>query len=219
MIKSEEIKVKSFIFIKNIFLVFVAQLLFTTLAWADIALSFTEDLAWTWPAATIGWEFSIAEPIPVYSLGVWDEGHDGLSDDHIVGIWSIPDGTLLTSTTVTSGDTLVNGFRYASISAITLPAGSYVIGAYMPTGADRGAADAIYSTTAPVVYERNLYLYDQGFVLPTDEWVGYDGGNFGPNFEHTEKAIIVTEVPTMSIWGLAFLIGLLGFLGYRRRVR
>ena len=190
-------------------IVLLTLFLISAHAWAQQpALSFSGGGVWNWPAATIGWEFSIPSPVTVTALGVWDENGDGLSDTHQVGIWTSPGGTLVVSTTVTSADSLTDGFRYASITPTVLAAGSYVVGSYMPTSDDRGAADASFSTVTPVTYVQNLYLYDAGFTMPTTVWVGYDGGNFGANF------IIGQQVPTTPEWGIVVLAVLLAGLGF-----
>ena len=83
---------------------------------------------------TLGWEFAADMPITVTSLGVWDDGNDGLRDAHAVGIWtSNASQTLLVSTTVPSGTSAPSdaGYRYVDLTQpITLAAGSYVIGAF-----------------------------------------------------------------------------------------
>lgn len=180
-----------------------------------IALSFSGGSNWEWSEATIGWEFTVSAPINVTSLGVWDENGNGLTDDHQVGIWLSSGGAPLVSTTVTSANPLTNGFRYQSITPFTLQPGTYVIGSYMPTGNDRGASEASYATQSPITYTRILFLYDSGFTIPTEEWVGYDGGNFGPNFQF----VSATGVPTLNEWGMIIFIILagLGAVYYMRR--
>ena len=95
---------------------------------------------------TIGYEFTVGTaPITLNALGVEDDNAsgsgygDGLSNTHVVGIWSSA-GTLLYSATVSSGTSapLVNDFRYALLnSAVTLNANtSYYIGTYFASGGD-----------------------------------------------------------------------------------
>ncbi|MDA8433235.1 MAG: IPTL-CTERM sorting domain-containing protein [Nitrospiraceae bacterium] len=186
----------------------MAQFLVAASAWADTtALSFSGGSGSTWDLATIGWEFTITSPINVTSLGVWDENGDGLTDSHQVGIWLSTGGSPLVTATVTTTDPLSNGFRYKSISPFTLQPGTYVIGSYMPSGADLGSSGATFSTQAPVAYTRNLFLYDSGFTIPTDEWVGFDGGNFGPNFQFNTGV----TVPTLNEWGMIIFMIFAGF--------
>ena len=186
----------------TLLLAIIVQFVLVGLAQADtIALSFSGGGTWTWTEATIGWEFTVSQPINVTSLGVWQSG-DSLADEHQVGIWLSAGGSPLVSTTVTSANPLINGFRYRAISPFTLQPGTYVIGCYMPTFADLGAADASYSTNFPVTYTKNLFLYDSGFTIPTTEWVDFDGGNFGPNFQFVSAP---AAIPTLSEWGMIFM--------------
>jgi hypothetical protein len=197
----------------------IAQVMIVGSAQADtIALSFSGGGTWTWSGATIGWEFTVSDPITVTSLGVWDQSGNGLADDHQVGIWLSTGGSPLVSTTVTSANPLTNGFRYQSISPFTLQPGTYVIGSYMPTSSDLGAAAASYATNSPITYTKNLFLYDSGFTIPTEEWVGFDGGNFGPNFQFTTSA---TTIPTLNEWGMIIFMVFagLGAVYYLRRQR
>jgi hypothetical protein len=86
-----------------------------------------------------GYAFEVNNPIQVTDLGVFDENGDGLANDHSVGIWD-NNISLLTSATVTTSDPLVDGFRYAAITPITLAANTfYYIGAsdLNGTGEDR----------------------------------------------------------------------------------
>ena len=200
---------------------FLAQITLVASAQADtIALSFSGGGTWTWSGATIGWEFTVSEPINVTSLGVWDESGNGFTDDHQVGIWLSSGGAPLVSTTVTSANQLTNGFRYQAIAPFTLQPGTYVIGSYMPTGSDLGASDASYATQSPITYTRNLYLYNAGFTIPNVEWVGYDGGNFGPNFQFL-PATTKTAIPSLNEWGIIIFMILagIGSAVYLRRQR
>ena len=169
-------------------------------ATGNAALSFTGNETWTWSGATIGWEFSISQTLNITALGIFDENNDGLATSHQVGIWNLS-GTLLVSTTVLSGTSsvLLDRFRYESAN-YTLAAGTYVVGAYMPDGQDKGAAHSSYTTHALVTYNRNLYLYSAGFVKPTQHWTNYDGGNFGANFQFNTGS--VPEVSTFLLLGL-----------------
>lgn len=184
--------------------VIVMLILIPSAGWADeSALSFSGGGVWVWPGATIGWEFTISASITVTALGVWDENGDGLGEDHQVGIWASTGGVPLVSTTVTTTDPLIDGFRYNTITDYQLEPGTYVVGAYMPTGSDGGAADADYSTISPVTYTRNLYLYGAGFTIPTDVWEGFDGGNFGGNFRF--RSTQSQPIPTLSEWGMIIM--------------
>lgn len=190
------------------------QFPFATSSFATTALTFPSapTNSWTWGAATIGWQFTTSADLNIDSLGVWDQDGDGLTDSHDIGIWTLG-GTLLTSGTVSSGsgNLLEDGFRWVNIPSYSLPAGTYVVGAYMPTSADEGAALASYTTASEVTYVQNLFLYGSGFTLPTEYWDGYDGGNFGANFKYNSNPVVTVPnaIPTLSQWGMIILSSLL----------
>ena len=172
---------------------------------STMALGFPDEptQAWFWPGATIGWEFTTSTDISLDSLGVWDELGDGLAEEHAVGIWGL-DGTLLTSAIVGSGtsSTLESSFRWVDIPSFSLDAGSYVVGAYFSDNLDRGAARSSYTTANEITFNQNLFLYNNGFTLPTSHWQDYDGGNFGANFKFTSS---VPEPSALFLFGLGFI--------------
>ncbi|WDE00802.1 PEP-CTERM sorting domain-containing protein [Thalassomonas actiniarum] len=173
---------------------------------STMALGFPDEPtdAWIWPGATIGWEFTTSSDIQVDSLGVWDEFGDGLAEEHAVGIWGL-DGTLLTSAIVGSGTsaTLDSSFRWVDIPSFSLDAGSYVVGAYFSDNSDRGAARSSYTTASEITFNQNLFLYNNGFTLPTEHWNNFDGGNFGANFKFSSAA--VPEPSALLLFGLGFI--------------
>lgn len=177
-----------------------------------IALEFTTEPTddWHWSGATIGWQFSTSTDLNIESLGIWDKGGDGLSDSHQIGLWKL-DGTLLVSTVVSNGtgNTLESSFRWSDITSYFLSSGSYIVGAYMPTTDDRGAAKSSYNTANEITFNQNLFLYSNGFTKPTEHWSGHDGGNFGANFKYSIAT--VPEPSTLAI----FVLGVIG-LAYRR---
>jgi len=198
--------------------VLVASALFSSgaFAQAETALSFTGGSSYTWPGASIGWEFSISQPTTVTALGYYDYGSDGFGEDHLVGIFPAGSNTVLVSTTVTSGDPLQDGFRYASISPFVLQPGNYVVVGRSPTSADLGISFATQQTAPQINYVQEWYLYSGSFELPTDSWDA-DGGNFGPNFQFSGGEY--RSVPVMSRLASAALVLVLlgiGFVGLRR---
>jgi len=160
--------------------------------------------AWVWPGATIGWEFTTTAVLNIESLGVWDELGDGLAEEHAVGIWKL-DGTLLASTIISDGTSslLENSFRWTDIPIFSLEAGSYVVAAYYSDSSDRGAALTSYTTSSEVTFNRNLFLYNNGFTLPTEHWQNFDGGNFGANFKYSTTSI--PEPYSLSLFALGVM--------------
>jgi hypothetical protein len=111
---------------------------------------------------TYGWTFQANSDVVVTQLGLWDYFSNGLFHSHPVGLWSSSQ-QLLASATVPAGTdgTLVNDFRYAPITPLTLSAGqSYYLGAlYTPTEMDwfyLGELDG----------PRNIFNLDPAFSSP-----------------------------------------------------
>lgn len=161
---------------------------------------------------TWGWSFSLANPVTVTDLGVWDgnnttrlgPGGDGLLEAHSITIWTTA-GVQVAQATVPIGTAgvLLNDFRYISLlSPTSLPAGNYVIGAYSQNSADSFALLTSGMTTAPGV----TYIADRqqsGIGMPiTSSGVN---GFFGPNFRFTSA--VPDEAPTWMLL-LAAMSGL-----------
>jgi hypothetical protein len=171
---------------------------------ATIALSFTGGSAAS-PVAdtTFGWAFTLSSPVTLTDLGLWDQNGDGLSESHLVTVWTST-GTQEAQGTVPSGTgaTLTNGFRYISIIPILLPAGSYTIGAfYSANGGDGLAFSASTITTAPgVTYDGSRS--GLGFAFPPGDVIILTNSYFGPNFQFTAP----TSTPDSgSTWALLML--------------
>src|ERR1039457_2908659 len=82
---------------------------------------------------TVGWSFQPLTDVSVTALGSFDY----LVTDQepiAVGLWTA-DGTLLASSTITSGSTLVNQSRYEPIPVVQLSLDqTYFVGAYLLSG-------------------------------------------------------------------------------------
>lgn len=100
---------------------------------------------------TRGYAFNVTQTgLAATHLGIWDEGANGLSQAHDVGLWKA-DGTLLASTSIAAGAgaLLVDGFRYVDIADIVLDIGTYIVGATYAFGsADRQAYNIGGAATA-----------------------------------------------------------------------
>lgn len=140
---------------------------------------------------TMGYDFTLSTAAIVSSLGVQDQGSDGLATSHPVGIWNSV-GTLVASGTVPAGTagSLKNGFRYVSITPVSLPAGSYRAGAlfYNGNGNDTFLNNVTSVTPHPLITyggTRGIQSNDQVLHYPTltGTDIGLSGsGAFGPNF-------------------------------------
>ena len=180
------------------------------------AYNFTPAIASAGLSGTLGWKFSVgSQNISVTSLGVFDSGSNGLLISHPVGIW-LATGALQASTTVQAGtaSSLSNGYRYETISPLTLLANtSYIIGAYYPAD----VAEPVIAISSQTIGSAITYTKSSISQLsPTGSFTvpllngGVDQGFFGPNFQYT-----VVSAPEPS----SLLLGGLGVLGCFRRRR
>ncbi|MGH7970922.1 MAG: hypothetical protein ACREIC_19550, partial [Limisphaerales bacterium] len=147
---------------------------------------------------TLGWEFQVTETdgITVDGLGFWDDQSDGfvLSQTFPVGLWDSASGTLLCSTTVSSGSALkvslepTGGWRVNAVAPVYLAPGLYRVGALMPVG----GANQIVSYQATVQSGPGVslvrYLRQIGsstLAMPDITMATPDDANFGPTFTFT----------------------------------
>lgn len=155
------------------------------------------------PGDTIGWSFTVNDPIMVTDLGAWIDA-DGMQANHDVGIW---DGShaLIASATVTPASTPVAGFNYESIAGVMLmPGEDYVIGAaYGVADGDSYISSASSMTTAPEVnWLQSRYPLAGGMGFAYPDSISTSFGRFGPNFLFVpEPGALVL----LSLGGLALL--------------
>ena len=177
-------------------------------------------------AYVLGWEFSIASPVQVTSLGFWDylgngfHGATGAPVSVNVGIWNTSQ-TLLVSTTVASTDPISNvladgsGFRFDALtSAYTLQPGTYYIG-----GTNNGTEYNISNPSSSVTYDPAVtwlggrYANGNTLAFPGTPDGFTPAGWFGPNFSSSSGG-----VPEPGTGALVVGAGLgLAWLKRRRR--
>jgi hypothetical protein len=139
--------------------------------------------------STKGWAFTISSPVLVTQLGLWDQSNNGLNTSHVVSIWTST-GTLMAQTTIPAGTgaTLMDSFRYVSITSVLLPAGSYTIGGFYGKLSDQFAIHPSTITTGSgVTYNGSRSA--AGFAFPAGNFFGNVNSYFGPNFQFTTVAI------------------------------
>lgn len=159
---------------------------------------------------SLGFQFATgAQGGRVSQLGFWDDGANGLTQSHNVGIYNMS-GTLLASTTITNANALgADGFRYGNIADLILAANtSYVIAA--TTGNENYMWDPVGFTTSPLItFQGDRYTPSTTLAFPTLGPSGVNGW-FGPNF-------IVSEVPEpMSLALFGGLVAVGGVVARRR---
>lgn len=79
----------------------------------------------------VGWRFTVAEPVVVTDVGIFDLGDNGLAHSSQVAIWETDTQALLTIETVPAWDeadtTLLDGFRLVGVEPLVLEVGDYII--------------------------------------------------------------------------------------------
>jgi len=158
----------------------------------------------------------------VTDLEWYDPTRNGLSTQHMVGIWNSR-GTLLTSAVIPAGAAagLDGMFRFVLVTPITLTVGNgYVVGGEnFVTNTDRlacgsgGSCDGLLSQTLdPRLAFVNATFSDvgSGFVTPT-QFSGAHEGFYGPSF----SVGAVPEPTSMLLIGTAIL----GCIVFRRTIR
>lgn len=149
--------------------------------------------------STRGWEFTTNANLQVNALGFYDQGSDGLGQEHEVGIFSNL-GSLLVSGIVPAGTagTLIGDFRYVSIAPIILAAGqTFRIGAFFEAGQpDLHFFSATANPNPAITYLGTRFILAATFADPTNVRNDLNDGFFGPNFDFVLASS--TAVPEIS---------------------
>ncbi len=165
-------------------------------------------------AFTLGFTFQVNSTISVDGLGFFDDGKNGLTQSHNVGLWT-GTGTLLASAMVTNANALDSWFRYATISTLTLAPGTYVVAA--TSGSENYAYEPIGFFTAPqITFVRDSFVFGPTLAFPTQTDVNATIGFFGGNVRLANVGAMVVPEAGSAAWLL--LVGLGGLALARRRL-
>lgn len=171
---------------------------------------------------TWGWSFTVAEPMDLSAMGIYDHEGDGLTSDHEVLLWRNSDEALLGSVTVGSGDAPDGHFVFKGlVSPVSLdPLETYTLVATYPSG--QSDAFGWNNDTSPLTFAPGVnwagereYDYDDVTAFPAVCPDGYY--DIGPNMRLTTASglnISATPEPGTILLGM---LTVLGGLGARRR--
>lgn len=159
---------------------------------------------------TVGYRFTADANIIITDLGIVDDFDGTLDSSHQVGLWRNSDQVLLASTTVSSADTLFNGFWYASVTDVQLvQGGEYTLGAvYAGDDNDSYISGPSSITTSSISGTTGTEpgAGDLGFIYPPVT-SGGNLGRIGPN-----ALYIIPEPSSLALCCLGLLV-----FGRRRR--
>jgi hypothetical protein len=189
-----------------------------------LGLDFTGGTAGPPTGDTVGgWEFTLDVPMEVYALGVWDEGGDGLSLGHDVGLYSVENETLLATTGIASGTAVPSieasgSWVFVDIAPLVLAPGSYVVAAtYTHEDLDVVHFVATAAEGPGVTLVSNRLESSSVLVFPSDDTQILDDGIFGPNLRlRTPPPSVPALSPAALILLSALFIGAAG-VSLRRR--
>jgi hypothetical protein len=184
-------------------------------AFGNPAYDFTSAPTTTDTSLTLGFQFVTEGPLSITSLGYYDDGGNGLSTSHIVGIFDAG-GTLLVSATVSAGtvDPLVGNFRYINIAPFVIQGGRQFTVAATTGGPSDPWAYGTSATIVGLTVDPSLSIAtnaarfdpraDGALHFPTQDFVA---GNYklyaGPDFAF--NALPTPEAGSLALMGLGML--------------
>ena len=140
-----------------------------------------------------GWRFTVNEPIQVTNVGIWDNGGDGLTQEHTIRIYDSQGRSILPITIIKGMDQPdldPDGFRYVPVvDSVILRPGTYIISATYDSGGPSsdalGADGTTTDNTTAIAYIEGAFSTstdpDEDPGIPTPD--GSSGSYFGPNFK------------------------------------
>ena len=167
------------------------------------------------PPYNVGWQFDLSASYDVTHLGYLDEGTNGFSEVHDVGIFACTtpactaSAGLIVSASVTSLDPLQNGFRWVTVPTVTLGAGSYIVNGTAGTELYQWSGGSV-TFDPSVTWVAGRYEGTAALVFPTLVNPNPPISYFGPNFGTT----VIPEPGTIALFASGLVI-----LGLRRRNR
>jgi hypothetical protein len=164
------------------------------------------------PPFTLGWEFTLTNPIRVNDLAFYDDGQDGLADRHQLGIWD-SNGNLLVSGTVLAGiaSPLVDQWREVGVAPTDLGAGHYFIGALFLTGGDPvwfpSQTLTGFISTPGVTYDGATFAFGSTLADPTnpDGTPGFFGANFVFSAVPESSSFLLLGTGLVALMGMGLL--------------
>jgi hypothetical protein len=162
---------------------------------------------------TLGWAFQLSSSFTVNELGWYDQGGDGLSRSHPIGIWDLNSQALIVTVTVPAGTaaTLDGGYRMVSIPNTILAMGQYVIGGLT----DPSDGDALYLNVTEVISPPVSWFgfrfsgVSSTLIYPGTEGQGGTDGLYGPMFGFAAGTSSTPEPASLGLVGGSLLAALL----------
>lgn len=168
-------------------------------------LGLGDGFDYTQGSYSLGWRFTAKHDLQVTELGFYDDGKNGLTESHRVGIYDVGTKQLLVSATVVPTDPLTGFFRYHPITPTTLPGGRdyYVLAV---TGTERyavGVSDLVVDSGISFVgFAVNYENSDtQELLYPDTEEAGFNG-DFGPSFKISNANLPSAAVDMPELTGV-----------------
>jgi hypothetical protein len=158
---------------------------------------------------TLGFEFSLSTPETIDALGYTTVG---FASDQSVGIWNSA-GALLTSATVSTGDSVIGHFAWTPIAPLTLGPGTYTIGGTYEGGLLPSFASGV--TAIPgYTWIEDEQANGAGLSDPT-----FSAGGYGPNgIPQVDFSVSTPAVPEPATW-ITLILGwtITGVVARRRK--